>query len=81
MIRTQVYLTEELQAKIKLTALREKKAEALIIREVLEEGFEHIKPVKTAGQALLELADLGKKLGFKGPKDLSLNHDTYLYQE
>lgn len=34
-----------------------------------------------AGQALLELAKLGKKLHVKGPRDLSANIDKYLYGE
>ena len=81
MIRTQVYLPEQLYQEIGLAAKKEKKPRAQVIRETLNEGFEKRKDTKNGGMALLELAKLGKKLGVKGPKDLSANIDKYLYEE
>lgn len=78
MIRTQVYLPQELYQSIDLVARREKKPKAQVIREVLEAG------VKTkqgnAGKTLLQVAAMAKKYQWKGPKDLSQNIDKYLYE-
>lgn len=81
MIRTQVYLTEDLCRSIDFVAKREGKAKAQVIRESIERGLRDEAGKETVGEALLKLADLGKKLGLKGPKDLSANHDKYLYEE
>jgi hypothetical protein len=81
MIRTQVYLTEEQSKDIKARAAREKRREADIIRELLDHG-RHVSQGKkqlTTGEALLHLADLGKKYNLSGPTDLSTNHDDLLY--
>ena len=80
MIRTQVYLPLQLNQTLDLVAKREKKPKAQIIREALEDGINQKINKNNAGQALLELAELGKKLHVKGPKDLSTNLDTYLYE-
>ncbi len=81
MIRTQVYLTEEQARDIKLQALREKKREAEVIRELLDKGLRvtHAATGETTGHALMKLVDLGKRLGMTGPRDLSTNLDDYLY--
>ena len=81
MIRTQVYLPKDLYNQIDQVARREKIAKAQVIRDTLEEGIKKKKAYKNAGQALLELAKLGEKLNFRGPKDLSTNHDKYLYED
>lgn len=79
MIRTQVYLPKELYQTIDYVARTEKKPKAQVIREVLDEGVK--KKRGNAGSALLEMARLAKKLNLKGPKDLSTNHDKYLYED
>jgi hypothetical protein len=82
MIRTQVYLTEEQAQKIKLRSQQEKKPEAQLIRELLENGLRADQAGgkrQTAGEALLELVALGKQHKISGPTDLSTNHDDYLY--
>lgn len=76
MIRTQVYLTEDIYTRIQLAAKREQKKAAAIVRELLQKGLVK-KKKQTLGEALLELS----KIGAKGPRDLSTNHDTYLYEE
>jgi hypothetical protein len=81
MIRTQVYLTEDQYNKIKVIAQEEQKPAAKVLREAVNKGLRG-KKAKTAGQALLELAEWGENLDIKGlPKDLSTNHDYYLYEE
>ena len=81
MIRTQVYLTDELYNEIRLKAIKDKKAKAQILRELLEEGIKMKKKKGSAGEALLNIAKLGEKLDFKAPGDLSQNIDKYLYQD
>lgn len=75
MIRTQVYLPDELYQNIKLVAKKEKKSAAQIVRRALERELEEKK--QTVGEAFLELS----KIAAKGPKDLSTNHDKYLYED
>lgn len=79
MIRTQIYLPKQLYQAIDLVAKKEKKAKAQVIREVLERALE--KKAETIGDALGKLIDAGKKFHFHGPKDLSTNHDKYLYED
>jgi hypothetical protein len=81
MIRTHIYLTEEQARAIKIKSLRENRPKAAVMRDIVDRGLQAdtILPSKTAGQALLELAELGKRLGMTGPTDLSTNHDDYLY--
>lgn len=81
MIRTYVYLTEEQKRDIELQAKREKKQEAVLIRELLDAGLKASRRVRrgNAGQALLDLTKLGKRLKMTGPTDLSTNLDDYLY--
>ncbi len=76
MIRTQVYLTEDLYTRIQLEAKRGQKKAAEVVRELLQKGLIRQKK-QTLGNALLELS----KIGAKGPRDLSTNHDRYLYGE
>ncbi len=79
MIRTQVYLPKHLYQTIDLAAKKEKKPKAQIIRDVLEKGMQ--RKQGNAGTALLKIAELGKKLKLKGPRDLSANIDKYLYED
>ena len=79
MIRTQVYLPKPLYQNIDLVAKKEKKTKAAVIRELLDEGVS--KKRGNAGKVLLEVAALAKKYKWKGPRDLSTNHDKYLYEE
>lgn len=78
MIRTQIYLPEDLYREIGWLAKKEKKAKAQVIREALEKEVE--KKQGNAGETLLKLATMAKKYKWKGPKDLSVNHDKYLYE-
>ena len=78
MLRTQVYISEDQRQAIKLLAQKEKKPEAQIIREALEDGL--LRRTTHAGvRGLQELVTLGEKLHAEGPADLSTNHDYYLY--
>mgnify|MGYP001576370652 CR=1 FL=1 len=77
MLRTQVYLTEELYQEINLLAQKERKASAQVLRELLIEGLSQKKKRTSIGNALLTLS----KIKAHGPKDLSTNIDEYLYSK
>ena len=75
MIRTQLYLTEDLYYRIQLEAKRGKKKAAVVVRELLLVGLNQNQA--TAGKALMNIS----KIGARGPKDLSSRIDDYLYTE
>jgi hypothetical protein len=79
MIRTQIFLTEEQARDIKLRAKREKKREAEVIGELLSNSLKTIPRARreSTGESLLRLAAIGGK----GPADLSVRIDDYLYGE
>ena len=76
MLRTQIYLPEDLRQEIDAVARKEKKPAARVIRELLTEGINN-KHKETAGAAMSRLAALKVK---GGPSDLSINLDKYLYE-
>lgn len=75
MIRTQLYLTEDLYYRIQLEAKRVKKKAAEVVRELLLAGLRQNQT--NAGKALMDIV----KIGAKGPKDLSSRIDAYLYTQ
>ena len=79
MIRTQVYLTEEQARDIKLRAKWQHKAEAEVIRDLVNAGLKTAPPAtkESTGDSLLRLAEIRGK----GPADLSTRIDDYLYGE
>lgn len=78
MVRKQIYLTKELAQDVYFLSLKEKKSQAEVVRSALTEGVErHFRRIRKKSGSLLDLA----KLGFRGPGDLSVNHDEYLYGE
>lgn len=76
MIRTQIYLTEDIYQEVRVAAKKEKKAAAQVVRELLEEGLNLKRKKSSIGKALLSLTAINAK----GPKDLSTNIDKYLYE-
>ena len=81
MHRTQIYLHNDQAQQIALLARQKKQHKARVIRALIQKGIDIEKKETSAGDALLKLAELGKKLNLKGPTDLSVNHDKYLYEE
>lgn len=81
MIRTHIYITEEQARDIKARAKRERRRESDIARELLDRGrfISQGRKQESLGNAMLRLAEVGKKLGLTGPTDLSTNLDDYLY--
>lgn len=76
MIRKQFYVTPEIDRALVILARQEGKPVAEIVREVLEKSLKTPQKPKSAGQVLLDLANMGFK---GGPKDLSSNLFDYLY--
>lgn len=75
MVRKHIFIPKSLNAQIKQIAKRAGKSESQVIRELIEKSA---KPKKqTGGDFLLKLAGIGGK----GPKDLSMNIDKYLYED
>ena len=80
MLKTYLYIPEQLEEKIKLAAETQNKSKAEVIRQALEKGIITVQNQGTASaQALLKIAEIGKKYKPKGPKDLSANLDKYLW--
>jgi len=80
MLKTYLYIPDHLEQKILAAAQKQQKSKAEIIRKTLEIGFKHTDQPKYGGaEVLLELAKTANKNHIKGPKDLSTNHDYYLW--
>ncbi|MBI2028922.1 ribbon-helix-helix protein, CopG family [Candidatus Gottesmanbacteria bacterium] len=80
MLKTYLYVPDELEKKIIQTAKAQNKSKAEIIRRALEKGIASIAQQGTASaQVLLKIAELGKINKVKGPKDSVEKFDEYLY--
>ena len=77
MIRTQVYLPDEVYHTIQGVAKKESVSMAEKIREFLIQGLGFTK--KKPKSFLSALRDLSFKGNKNTPKDLSINHDRHLY--
>lgn len=82
MLKTYLYIPEQLEEKINLTARTQNKSKAEVIRQALEKGITVVTQQGTASaQALLQIAEIGRKFNVKGPKDGSKNMDEYLWSK
>lgn len=79
MLRTYLYIPDNLEKRIKETAQIQKNSKAEVMRQALQKGLEILAPKEGGAGALLKIAELGRKNKVKGPKDLSMNHDYYLW--
>ncbi|MGA3292164.1 MAG: hypothetical protein ABSC49_03425 [Candidatus Microgenomates bacterium] len=80
MLKTYLYLPEQLDQKIYLVAQTQNKSKAEVIRLALEKGINAVGQQGTASALiLLKLAGLGKQYGLKGPKDSSVRIDELLW--
>lgn len=77
MIRTQLYLEEQIHKDLLHLARREEKSVAEVTRDILREGIKKRKTVDTSGiKTLLALTKIGAK---SDDPYLSENIDHYLY--
>ena len=80
MLKTYLYIPEQLEKRIKLTAQSQKKSKAEVIRQAIEKGLKEEEKRESAGvEALFKMAELGKKYKLKGPKDSSERIDELLW--
>lgn len=80
MLKTYLYIPDELNEKIEHSAKLRKKSKAEIMRQALQEGLIVVERQHGGGaEILLKLAELGQKYHPLGPKDLSANLDKYLW--
>lgn len=78
MLRTYLYIPEELSRKAAFMAKQQKKSKAAVMREAMERGINRV-PQSGGADVLLKIAQLGKKYNVKGPKDGVEHFDNYLY--
>ena len=82
MLKTYLYVPEEINEEIKQLANMQKVTKASIIRAALKQGLGAIKKQKmSSARILLKLAEIGKKYQPKGPKDASTKIDKYLWSK
>lgn len=79
MLRTYLYIPDNLEKQINQAVQTQKKSKAEILRQALRQGLEILAPKVGGAETLLKLAEIGRKHKVKGPKDLSINHDYYLW--
>jgi len=76
MIQKQISLPEELNQQIRERMKKLRQPEEQVITELIQKGLQTTQ-WKNAGDALSSLSELG----IRGPKDLAINHDKYLYED
>lgn len=82
MLKTYLYVPQQLNEEISVIAEAQKMSKAEIMRNALEEGLVFLKRKRgSSASALLKIAELGKKYNACGPKDLSKRMDDYLWKE
>ena len=78
MLKTYLYIPDEIAERINHAVRIQKKSKAEVIRQALKKGLEQETPSNSA-ESLLKLAEIGRKHKLKGPRDGSVNHDYYLW--
>jgi len=80
MLKTYIYVPDNLNEKITRMAELRKESKAEVIRNALEKGLALAQQQGTASaRVLLKIAELGEKYKVKGPKDAVEHFDDYLY--
>lgn len=80
MLKTYLYIPDELHEKISAAAKTQKMSKAEVIRKALANGIGAVHEEGTASaQALQKIAEIGKRYKLKGPKDGSQKMDEYLW--
>ncbi|KKR72649.1 MAG: hypothetical protein UU81_C0003G0034 [Microgenomates group bacterium GW2011_GWC1_41_8] len=82
MLKTYLYIPEQLHKQIQTLVKQYKKSKAEIIRTALAKGLKELNMHSNSGaEVLLKLADLGKKYKMKGPKDSARRIDELLWDK
>ncbi len=82
MHRTQVYFEPEILEMLREEAKKKNTTLASVIRAKVTKDLPKKRKIKqmNAAEALMHLAELGEKMGVKGPKDLSQRIDEFVYR-
>ncbi len=86
MRRLQIYIPEETYQELREEAYTKNSSIAEVVRKRVAKKTKKVSqveknPGKAHAEAMLELARLAEKEGWKGPRDLSSRVDYYLYGE
>jgi hypothetical protein len=82
MLKTYLYLPDQLNQRIYLLAKTQNKSKAEVIRLALENGINAVSQQNSASASiLLKLANLGKQNNLQGPKDSSIRMDELLWDK
>jgi uncharacterized protein YaiL (DUF2058 family) len=81
MLKTYLYIPDELDKKVTRITKAKKISKAEFTRDAIKEKVERVERSENYSSAdiFLKLAEMGKKYNLKGPKDLSKNHNKYLW--
>lgn len=80
MLKTYLYIPDNLAKKIDFAVRELKKSKAEVLRSAIEEGIEVMERKNTGGaEVLLKIAEIAERNNVRGPRDASINHDYYLY--
>jgi hypothetical protein len=82
MIRTQIYLPEEMHIKLNRLAAVRNEPMAHVVRSFVEEGLQREQPTLQGNASiLLEIAQNAQAQGWRGPGDVSERHNEYFQEE
>lgn len=80
MLKTYLYVPEQLDREVEKVAKLNNTSKAQVLREVIQEGLNVIRKQRSGGaEVLLKIAELGKKYNLKGPKDSSVRMNELLW--
>jgi predicted DNA-binding protein len=80
MLKTYLYIPDELANRINAAAKSQKKSKAVVLRSALEKGLAVMQQESNeSAKALLCAADVGSKYQVKGSKDSAVNLDAQLW--
>ena len=81
-LKTYIYVPDELNEQIIRIAEQGKKSKAEVIRQALEKGLTVVRQQGTdSAKVLLKIAELGEKYKVSGPKDSSERIDELLWDK
>lgn len=80
MLKTYLYIPNDLAEKIDNVVRQQKKSKAEVLRQAIRDGIEVEDRKSTGGaEVLLKIAEIAERNKVRGPRDASINHDYYLY--
>ena len=82
MLKTYLYIPDDLNKEVGALALEKKSSKAGILRDALVRGIEQLKKQRGgSAEILLKIGKIAEASGVRGPKDLSEKMDEYLWKD